>query len=138
MNLCKKRGVHPSELSLEDFIQSFEDPEQFRANNYSRLVEKISSVFGPENILVLFLDELICDSAGFYNKLVNFLGIRYVDMDGRKSFDKHANKGLDSGMPRDIEKYLYQIHKKHLEEMLESENLRKYAQTWYDKGSVFY
>jgi len=71
-------------------------PLQLQYGHVARLgghVERARQVFPPENILVLFLEDMAKDPAGVYERTVAFLGL---ETDGRREFPR-ANVGALEG-----------------------------------------
>lgn len=114
MNLCKKRNRHISEVSEEEFVAQFNDPPQFKSNDYKKLIQVWKDQFSSNQILILFYDELLENPFGYYCKICDFLQIERPTREQEDRLKEFVFKGVKGEIPTHMKEILIGMHKENI------------------------
>lgn len=107
MNLSLYEKKKLEDLSEEEVLKSI-DILIRKYPNYSSIIEKWTTQFGPTQFQAFYMDELAEDTLGYYQRICHFIGIDYQRM-GAESIEHLQNKvfaGHKEQMPAFIKRYI--------------------------------
>jgi hypothetical protein len=78
-----KRNGDFSALSLAQYLDSGDPVQLIARSDYRPLIERYTSVFGDQNVLVLALEHLKCDPQDYLNRLTEFSQSAPILMDAQ-------------------------------------------------------
>ena len=130
MNLCKKRNRRLDEVSDDEFVAQFNDPPQFKSNDYKGLIELWQNQFSARQTLILFHDELLENPFGYYSKICDFLQIEQPDREEETRLKEFVFKGIKGDIPTHLEQILIGMHKAHLHDLCDYLPHEPYPSKW--------
>jgi len=133
MNLCKKRNRQIEEVSEQEFVTQFNDPPQFKSNDYKRLIEQWQNQFSSSQVFVLFHDELLVNPFGYYCKLCDFLQIERPTRDEEKRLKKYVFKGIKGNIPPHLKEILIGMHADHIQSLTDYLPHEPYPRKWLER-----
>lgn len=138
MNIIARRGVHPKDLSEKDVYNHIHQPAQERSNDYVNLIEKWEHSFGPENILILYYDDLKKDPLDFITNICHFVGVSPKKYQKMESLNKRVNKTKSASIPQNILPMLIDANMEKIKKLQERFPDHKYPKIWMEKYGINY
>jgi hypothetical protein len=131
MSLLKHRGLeHLNQIDKSKIEACVKDNAMIQSNDYKSLIDRWSSIFGKENVLVLFFDELHANPTQFLSRVEQFLNLEAHTYEG---ISKFSNKGLDIEIPSEIEEKLMKLNRENIFKMqgyLNPEQVNRWLQRY--------
>lgn len=116
-----------SERTVEEIKKLVDLREVEERNKYTETINKYSQVFGRENLLICFFDELVNTPNLLYQKICKFIGVddSFIPI----GLLKVENKSKASiGIPSDIEVLLYKKYYNQINDL--ADFVGSYALEW--------
>ncbi|MEM8638426.1 MAG: sulfotransferase [Cyanobacteria bacterium P01_G01_bin.54] len=130
MNLCLKRGRMIEAIPHQDWLAHFDQPAQAIANDYQGLYARWAEYFGPEQIHLVFYDQVQTDAWQVFNDLCQFLGLSSLPDQEQQRIVRPANVGLTRPIPTHYEAYLFAKHREHMLRFAKAFPHYPYPQQW--------
>ncbi len=131
MSIFRIRNVEPEYFFENSFDKYY--PRYVNKVNYVQMLNDWPEIFGKDNVLIKFFDELKADSDKFLNDILNFLGIdnKKVTEKFREKSKKQVNKGEKIKMPDKVRKKLVEARKEEI--MFLHGRYPQYTTNWLEK-----
>jgi len=118
VHFLSRYGRRPvTEISDEEFLAHFNDPDTRRRGDYLPMLERWTRAVPSERLLIGFHDQLSSDPVGLFETVCRFLEI---DPDVRPpALERRINAAPRHPMPPHLHRYLAELHLPALEELAE-------------------
>jgi hypothetical protein len=105
LHQCRVRKLDADSLSVSELLAIAEE-ERFEAlADYIRVLDALDAVFEPEQLLLLFYEDIHADRAKGLKRICTFLGVGF-DADRHGGLEKRYNPSQSARMPSDLRKKL--------------------------------
>ena len=101
-----------------------------KRTDYIDTIDRFSSRFGEENVLIGFYDAIIAQPNQLLSDIVRFVGGEPVISNQKKQLEKIVNESPKSDIPEEIEQFLNNKYAPMIEEL--SRRYGSYATRWLD------
>ena len=134
MNLCRNRGVRqPHEVLEREWITHFDEPEQAEVNDYVALYERWAQVFGEEQVLLLYYDEISRAGWTAFLRVCNFLDLPPLPTSYQARILVRVNAGIRVEIPPRYDQYLFEKHRSKIVRLTERFPQHPYPHEWLSR-----
>ena len=133
MNLCKKRNRQIADVSTDEFVTEFNDPPQFKSNDYKSLIELWQKQFSPAQVLILFHDELLENPFVYYCRLCDFLQLERPNREAENRLREVVYKGIEGTIPPHLKEILVGMHTDHIQSLKDFIPQEPYPGKWLER-----
>ena len=130
MSLLQQRGLKKlNQVDKHKIKECINNKVILKSNDYVSLYKRWEEIYGEENILIIYFDELQNNPKSLLRKVESFLSISAYTYEANST---PVNKGLTLGIPKEIKEELVKNNKPYLEDM-KYFFIDKYPEYWAEK-----
>ncbi|NEO87300.1 MAG: sulfotransferase [Spirulina sp. SIO3F2] len=105
-----QRNRQIQDIPEAEWFTYFDNPLQTLASDYQALYTRWSQFFAPEQLHLIFYDQVQDDAWTVFNRLCEFLELSLLPEAAKKQIVRPANVGLSGKIPTQYEAYLFKKH----------------------------
>jgi hypothetical protein len=136
MNLLKSHHSNIEHIDNSLWLEQFFDPMQSQANDYVQLHKSWADVFGYDNVLVIFYEQIENEAWKTYCELCKFLNIGSPSKDIEPFIDMPIGAGVKAEIPEYLREYLITKNLPHIQQAIAHFKNTPYPNDWLKKYSV--
>lgn len=128
--LCLRRGRKLHDVPEAEWLAFFDNPIQALASDYQALYARWAKFFVPEQMHLIFYDQVQEDAWAVFNQLCAFLELELLPETAKKQIVRPANVGLAAQIPPQYEAYLFDKHQAAVQRFAAAFPDYPYPQNW--------